>query len=515
MRRHPTRPLTRRAFLASAAGASAVAVLSPETIVADPYAPWIPRREPTPEPIRIRGRVVASGTGLPRVGITDGRSVVRTEDDGRFELLSSTDRQFVSCSLPSGYRIPVSPVGTARCYRSIRPDRRGEMDTLFELERLERSDDSHTMLLVPDPQTQNRWEMDKLHTLSVPDLQATIRSLGDREVFGVACGDIMYDDLSLYPEYERAVQRVGVPFFQVVGNHDLDLESGLDEESTQTFSERFGPPYYSFDRGAVHYVVLDDVFYHGTGYIGYVPQDQLRWLEEDLAGVEAGRTVIVALHIPVQGTRHVRTQAATPANTVSVTNRQRLYRLLEPFRAHIVCGHTHENDHNYENGVHEHMSGTVCGAWWSGPICGDGTPHGYSVYNVDDEQVSWRYKSTGYEAEHQIRAYRSEPAGSDRQEVVANVWDADERWTVVWYEDGERRGVMRRRVGFDPVSVRIHSGDQLPPRRPWVEPYPRYLYYGSPSRDGADVRIEATDPFGRTYSANADPLPEDMPAWPA
>ena len=29
--------------------------------------------------------------------------------------------------------------------------------------------------------------------------------------------------------------------------------------------------------------IRGDVFNHGTGYIGYVQQDQLRWLEEDLS----------------------------------------------------------------------------------------------------------------------------------------------------------------------------------------------------------------------------------------
>ena len=320
MQRRESCALDRRSFLTSAAGLAAAAVVAPERILADPYAPLVQTLWGR-DPVRIRGRVMASGRGLARVGITDGRSVVRTGSDGQFELVSSTDRRFVSCSLPSGHGIPLNPTGTARFYHPIRPDRRGEMDALFALERLDGSDDSHTMLLLPDPQTQDAWEMEQFHALSVPDAQATIRSLGDRHTFGIACGDIMYDDLSLYPEYERGVQRMGVPLSQVIGNHDLDLEGGVDEESTRTFSERFGPRFYSFDRGAVHYVVMDNVFYHGTGYIGYVQQDQLRWLEEDLAEVEAGRTVIVALHIPVQGTRYIRSDARSPGNTVSVNNR--------------------------------------------------------------------------------------------------------------------------------------------------------------------------------------------------
>jgi hypothetical protein len=488
--------------------------VDPERILADPYAP-LPSTLWRPEPVRIRGVVRAGGKALARVGVTDGRSVARTGTDGRFELVTSTDRPFVSCCLPSGHAIPLNAPGTARFYQAIRPNGRGEMDALFELERLETSDEDHTMLLLPDVQTEDAWEMARFHELSVPDAQATVNAMADRHTFGIACGDIMYDDLSLYPEYERGVQRIGAPFFQVIGNHDLDFEGRVDEESTRTFSRHFGPRYYSFDRGAVHYVVMDDVFYHGTGYIGYIQQDQLRWLEEDLAGVEAGRTVVVALHIPVFGTRHIRSGERNPGPGVSVNNREGLYRILEPFDVHILSGHTHENDHNYQHGVHEHVSGTVCGAWWSGPICADGTPHGYSVYEVDGDAVSWRYKSTGRADDHQMRAYLPGADPSALQEVVANVWDADEGWTVDWYEEGERRGRMARRVGFDPVSMRIHSGDQLPPRRGWVDPYPRYLYYAPVTPGARTVTIEATDRFGRTYTSVAGPVPEDLEAWTA
>ncbi len=504
--------LNRRSFLRTAAGLAAAAAL-PERVLADPYAPHGIMLAP-PDPVRIQGRVVTAGRGIGGVAMSDGRSVVATAADGRFELLSSTDRSFLSCSLPSGHRIPLNSSGTARTYRPVRPNARGEMDALFELEALPGGDESHSMFLLPDIQTQNAWEMERFHELSVPDMQASVASLGQRHAFGIACGDIMYDDLGMYPEYERGVQRMGIPFFQAIGNHDLDQEGRVDEETTETFSRHFGPRYYSFDRGAVHYVVLDDVFYHGTGYVGYLDRDQLAWLAEDLALVEPGRPVIVALHIPVIGTRYVRNGDRSPAASVSVNNREALARLLEPFEAHVVSGHTHENDHNWDMGFHEHVSGTVCGAWWSGPICGDGTPNGYSVYEVDGEQITWRYKSVGAGDDHQLRAYLPGADPSAPQELVANVWDADPDWTVVWYENGERRGQMARRIGYDPVSLRIHPGDRLPPRRTWVDPFPRYLYYAPVSANARDVRVEATDRFGRTYSAAAGPVSEDMAAWP-
>jgi hypothetical protein len=323
------------------------------------------------------------------------------------------------------------------------------------------------------------------------------------ETLGLACGDIVYDRPSLYPGYESAVQNMGIPFFQVLGNHDMDQSAYTDALSNVTFKRHFGPTYYSFNRGAVHYVVLDDVFWAVVGYSGYLTQEQLTWLEADLSRVEPGSTVVVSAHIPILGSRHVRTGQSSPSPTISVTNRQALYELLEPFNAHILTGHTHENEHVFEAGTHEHVSGAVCGAWWSGPICGDGSPSGYSVYELRGEQVSWRYKATGHPLDHQIRAYPRGAVSEAPDEIAANVWDWDPEWTVVWYEGGDRRGEMARRVGLDPLSIELHTGPDLPPRRTWVEPVPTgHLFFAPASAGVRDIRVEATDRFGRTYSAS-------------
>lgn len=458
----PTTSLDRRTFLRAGTAAGAT-VLLPEWLGGE--APLPPPERLLGAPVRIRGRVRAGGRG------------------------------------PSGYRIPLNPTGTARMYLPIVPDARGEMSAVFDLERMEASDEYHVALGLADIQTQDAMEMGFFHEQSVPDVQRTLRSLGNPHAFGLACGDIMFDDLTLYPEYERGVARMGIPFFQVAGNHDLDFSSRTTEGAIRTFEGHFGPGHFSFDRGAAHYVVLNNVFWHGAGYLGYLTETQLRWLANDLAFVEAGRPVIVALHIPVLGGRHGRIGQRNPAVGISTTNRQELYRLLEPYQAHILTGHTHENEHVFHEGTHEHVQAAVCGAWWSGPICADGTPNGYSVYEIRGEEVTWRYKCTGYDFDHQMRVY---PHGSDPNapdEIVANVWDWDPEWRVVWYEDGERRGSMARRVGTDPLSEELHRGDDKPPRRRWVDPYPiEHLFYAPASRNAREIRVEATDRFGRVYS---------------
>jgi hypothetical protein len=509
--------MNRRSFLRTSA-LSAAAVTLPGSLRADPYAPLPVPVRPARSPVRVRGRVHSGGRGLPNVAVSDGVTVVPTDASGDFELVAQPWSRFVQLSIPSGYQIPRNPTGTARHYQPIVPNGRAEMEVGFELERLDTDDENHAFLLWADTQTQNVREMGWLHEQSVPDAIEVVRELGgDRPMFGFACGDIMFDDLTLYPEYERAVSRIGAPFFQVVGNHDLDFDARITEASIETFSRHFGPGYYSFDRGSVHYVVLNDVFWHGAGYLGYIGREQLSWLEQDLRLIEPGRTVIVVAHIPVLSTRTIRLGQSSPSIGTSVTNRDELYRILEPYEAHILSGHTHENEHFQDGGCRHHVAGTVCGAWWSGPICGDGTPNGYPVYEVRGEEVTHRYKATALPFSHQLRAY---PHGADPaapNEIVANVWDWDPDWTVVWYEDGERKGLMAQRGGEDPWSLELHSGSELPPRRTWVEPYPTdHLFYAPASRDAREIVVEATDPRGRRYTARVgDPMPLDPSIWVA
>lgn len=488
--------MDRRTFLRHGAYAAA-AVSLPEQLYRNPFA-VLPQRRGAP--VRVTGRVAGGGKGVPRVAVSDGVSVVRTGSDGRFSLIADGRRPFVFMSPPSGYRVPISEAGTARFHAPLAPNARGESTVSFELEPLAMRDANHAFLVLADTQTQNAFEMGRLHAETVPDVRRTVASLGDRPVFGMACGDIMYDDLTMFPEYERAARDMGIPFFQVLGNHDIIFQAGSDEASARTFERHFGPTYYSFDRGEIHYVVLDDVFWHGQGYLGYVDDTQQRWLAADLAGVERGRTVVVFLHIPVLSTREQRMSGARSGIGESVANRQALYRLLEPYRAFVLSGHTHEHERHGDGGVRHHVHGTVCGAWWSGDICWDGTPNGYGVYEAHASELRWRYQSTGKPADHQMRLY---PAGSDPSapnDLVANIWDADDTWTVAVYEDGVRRGLMSRRLGLDPLSVEQHTGPNKPARRPWVEPTRTGHLYYSAVTPGTHVMVEATDPWGRQYT---------------
>lgn len=498
--------IDRRGFIGRAGAGTAALLAVPGRLWGDPYAPGEPAsRAPdsaAARPVRVRGMVQGErGRGLPGVAVSDGLHVEWTDDEGVFDLVSSTRESFVHVTLPAGYRIPLNPAGTARFYQPIQPDGRGEMEARFDLVPDRTDDRDHAFLLLADPQTQDERDMMLFHRETVPDARAAAASFGDVPAFGIGCGDLMWDDLSMLPDYERAAREIGIPFFQVLGNHDLNLDESTDEASSATFRSHFGPEHYSFDRGDVHYCVLDNVFWFGGGYVGYVSDHQLEWLGRDLSRVEAGRTVIVALHIPVGNSMERRLEGQVPVG-YTTQNREALYRALEPYHAHLLSGHMHEKEHIINGSTHEQVNGAVCGAWWSGPIGWDGSPNGYGVYRVRGEEVSWQYKATGYPAEYQLRTYPHGAVPSRPDEIVANVWDWDPSWEVVWYEDGERKGRMRQEMGLDPLSVELHQGGDRPPRRQWVEPRNTdHMFYAPASPTAGEVLVEATDRFGRVFSA--------------
>ncbi len=462
-----------------------------------------------PQTVEVTGRVASEGAGLRGVPVTDGETVVQTDADGRFRLAASARRPFVYLSVPAGYQMPQHETGTARFYRPIEPGNGDAVEANFDLQPIERDDEQHAFLVLADPQTGIEAEVEEFQRRTVPDVRQTVRDLGNQPVFGIGAGDLVFDNLSLFSGYEAAVRQMGIPFMQVAGNHDLNFDAPDDHGATATFRDHFGPEYYSFDRGGVHYVVLDDVFWPGSDgfgsdnddYLGHIDTAQLAWLEQDLALVDDGRTVIVFTHIPPLSTAYRRSGNSSPPVGGMILNRQAMYDLLAPYEAHIVSGHTHENEHRYASGRHEHVVGTVCGAWWTGPICHDGTPRGYAVYEVEGESVQWRYKSTGHDADHQMRLY---PAGADPtapDEFIANVWNADPEWSVVWYEDGIQTGRMARRVGTDPMSKRLYEGPDKPEKNSWADPRPTgHLFYAPFNPEANRIRVEATDRFGRTYS---------------
>jgi hypothetical protein len=449
--------------------------------------------------VNVKGKVTSNGKGVAGVVISDGYNVVKTDKDGRYGFVSHNNAEFIFMSVPSGYAIPNSN-GVAGFYTRLNKEgNNSKID--FTLDKLTVNDNKHAFILWGDTQIQNADDSHQLKTISAPDTKALVSSLGDIPVHGIGCGDLVFDKFELYGDYKDAVATTGIPFFQVIGNHDMDYVGGTDDKSQATFKEHFGPTYYSFNRGKIHYLVLDNVFFIGTGhrYIGYLTENQLRWLEKDLQHVPAGSTVVVSLHIPTDNGEKRRKNAAEESLGGVTSNRETLYALLKNYKVHIMSGHTHFNENWEKDNIMEHNHGTVCGAWWMGPICGDGTPNGYGVYEVDGDDIKWYYKSIGFDKSHQMVLHNKTVEGHP-DSVVANVWNWDSAWKIDWMEDGVHKGAMKQIISYDPQAVELYKGPGLPAKRKWVEPnLTEHLFAATPSAGAKKITIKATDRFGNEF----------------
>jgi len=456
------------------------------------HAAAVPLLGAPARPTRIRGRVSSTlgERGLGGIVVSDGLSSVVTGSDGDYEIQSNASARFVFVSTPREVALPV------KFYRPLRFDASGEATVSFSLAPADDDGEAHRFLVFGDTQIADREDAKKLHEATTLIAEQTKT---EDFAFGLTCGDLVDDALDLFDDYEAAVERLGVPFFQVVGNHDLDEPVG-SIRNARTYERHFGPTHYSFNRGAVHYVSLNDVFWLGNGYVGFVSDDQLQWLESDLAHVAPGAPVVVFAHVPFLCTVSERIGGKIAPNEAQVTNRDRVLSLLEPFAGRFITAHTHENEHVFHGDVHEHVLGTVCGAWWTGPICWDGTPNGYHVFDIDGESISWHYRPTGRSPDEQFELYPPY-ADPSRPEVLANVWNWDPDWKVVWAEDGNVRGEMARARGVDPLARSLYLGPEKPLGNPdWVEPIlTDHLFHAPVSKDAKKVTVEATDPFGRVY----------------
>lgn len=328
----------------------------------------------------IHGQVTADGNGIGNVVVTDGYHYVVTDSDGSFSLAASPDAGFVYISTPAGY-LPEKKMNLPQFYHKIEREKEKRYD--FQLTKNPHADDKHILLVHADPQFHKEENFQKYEKV-IDDIQQLKTTYPDSDIVGIDCGDLVGDKPELYPLYIEHLNRTGIPFYRLPGNHDLQFGGGTTETSTQRYEEIFGPDHYSFNRGLIHYIVLNNVFYLGRDYfyMGYINEKTFKWLEQDLSYVTEGSTIFIAMHIPAQ-LNEEKQSFSYNAETISAqtVNISALFDRLDSYNVHMLTGHMHYNKNIiHSDKLYEHNTGAVSGAWWQGDYCLDGTPIGYGVY---------------------------------------------------------------------------------------------------------------------------------------
>ena len=445
----------------------------------------------------IKGTVKdTEGNAVAGVLVSDGLNIVQTDAKGRFKMDADQDSRFVFVSTPSGY-ISSTLEGKTLFYKEIK-DEVKKYD--FILEKNAKDDTKHNVIVIADPQISERSELADLEK-QADDMAAFVKEMDGDYTFGICLGDIVGWDHSIYPEYNRIMGKAGINYRYVIGNHDMTNYGRSFETSMKNYGDMYGPAWYSFNVGEVHYIVLNDNFYVGRDYfyIGYIDERQLQWLERDLSYVQPGSRVVVSLHIQTTNDKYDRDAFQYGIIGDNLCNKPAFYSMLEPYKTTILSGHSHTADfEQISENIFEITVAGFCGAWWCGEVCIDGAPAGYKIFDMDGNEMEWIYKGCGHPLDYQVKVY------TDHEwypgQIVANVWDFDPEWKVEYYEDGVKVCDMERFKAQDPLAVELYK-DPSSLKRSWVYAAPTENMFKATISEGAKtLEVRVTNRFGKTFT---------------
>lgn len=509
--------------------------------------------------VTVAGTVECDGKPLAGVTVSDGYTVTKTDRKGAYYIKSEKKNPQVFVSVPSGYeayRDDVMPQFWADF--TAAPDKFERLD--FRLVRNE--NDRHGLIVITDMHLANqRNDVGRFSTVYMDRLRNEVKQLEDKGLtpYTIHLGDGTWDVRWFENEFpivrlREVLNEVDfpTPFFNLMGNHDNDPSAvagpDCDLNAARPYMKVFGPRYYSFNLGKAHYVVLDNMYYINDplhepssrkgvagkrNYSEKFTDEQLEWLQKDLAGLPADMPLIIAVHGPVFATKGTSTDASIRTEKESTG---RLLEILEPFEnVHFLSGHSHKQMTRRLPGEKvraDHNIAGVCGSWWWNSafggrnLCPDGNPVGYEVFEFDGPDFIWRHETFEEEPGRQfmafdlnrvkeyfagnaeLRVFRAHyPKWSDYSEqpdnsIYINIWAYDPVGTLKVTENGKELEV-------EPVVMQnpLYDATFMVQKSVWEEEFPKnyakprkfFAFRAVASAPDTPVEISWTDACGKEY----------------
>lgn len=234
--------------------------------------------------------------GLRNVAVSNQDAVVTTDSLGRFDLPRGPNK-IIFVSEPDGFR------SVGMFWRAV-----GDSLTTLSF-ALQAAPVSRTFTFIDASDTH-------LAPASLPQTRR-FRTIVDslKPDFVLVAGDLVRDALrvpeaearSYYDLAAAEFKAFSRPMWLVPGNHEnFGIETALSHVDPANplfgramYHKYFGPDYYSFNRGGVHFVGLNSVDISGTSYYGHVDSVQLAWLARDLGQLPPNTPVVTFNHIPL------------------------------------------------------------------------------------------------------------------------------------------------------------------------------------------------------------------------
>lgn len=392
--------------------------------------------------------------GLPDVRVSNGIEVIQTDANGKYSLIV-TDDIIIFVIKPRGYMTPVdenllpkfyyihkphgSPEGLK--YAGVEPT--GPLPKSIDFPLYEQPEpDTFKVLVFGDTQPRNMQEIEWLAHDVIEEV------IGIDAVFGLSLGDLVGDNLNLFLPLSEVIATVGIPWYNVYGNHDMNRRASDDKYADETFERVFGPTCYSYDWGPVHFINIDNVRFlpdkkDNPPYLSEVGEQQLTYIRNDLAYVPKDQLVVISMHIPLTEIRDVKKLMellSDRPNTLTLSAHTHIQR-----DGFIGQEHGWQGEHKH----HHHNHATTSGSWWQGTLdeigiphttMRDGAPNGYGIFTFSRNKYSIRFKAARRPADYQMNIFAPwevEKLETGNTDILVNVFG------------GNNRSMVEMRIGQD------------------------------------------------------------------
>ncbi len=192
-------------------------------------------------------------------------------------------------------------------------------------------------------------------------LKNTVKSINDEKdiSFVVFTGDNLDSPHEEYlPEFVKIINRLDVPYYIIIGNHDVFKNNGLSKVhyleivKDNNFFYKYKKPNYVFKKDGFVFIVVDGAKEIIPGSIGYYKDDTLKWLEKQLKK-NKNKPVVILQHFPLVSIKEI------PSH--SVYQKEKYIDLLDKYDnvISVIAGHLHMNSEIMRNGVYHITSPTL------------------------------------------------------------------------------------------------------------------------------------------------------------
>lgn len=471
--------------------------------------------------------------GISNICVSNGIDVVQTDDNGKWSLPVGDDTGIFVIK-PSGYSVPVNGAQIPQHFYMHKPHGSPNLETpgmspTGPLPKsinfpLGKNDENlpFCALFFGDPQARGLKEVNFISRDVVQEC------IGTDAVFGVSLGDVVADDPALFDEISQSIGQIGVPWYNIFGNHDHNRDAKHDSLKDETFERFFGPSTFAFEYGQAVFIGFKNIFYKPDGkYKSHFTKAHISFVENYLKFVPKNKLIVLMMHAPI----------------VRSENRGELYALLKD-RAHTlsISGHTHQMAHVFVDSAmgwpgkkphHHFINATVSGSWWCGiydetgiphATMNDGSPNGYSIITFKGNEYSIRFKAARKPDDYQMNIYlpgdilQSE---ADTTKILVNVFAGSERSRVEMKFGQSGTWTELQNVPVrDPACLNMHklgpflnvelNGKKLDEVLGWKMDYPslsRHIWQGplpvQPAIGTHTVTVKSTDMFGQCWMAHS------------